>query len=564
MKKRLIAFLLVSLMMFTFIVACNGDTDDPAPPPTGNGDATTAGDPPPPVDETLDWIDLSMFIAGPGQPPGANNEIVAMIEEATRTRIHFEFAVGDLDSRVGVMIAGGDFPPLIGAGQARARFMESGSLLPLQDIIPLYPNLYEHFALYWDRLQFASPTDNIYIMDIWGRNYGEPFVGHGGPAFWTQKSVITFNNDVIPQHLDDYFDMLYRYWQANPEIDGLTTLPFEILSYSWRSFCLKNAPQHLMGRPNDGDVWVCHDTFYAKIYHDTPEAEYYYRTLNEMFHRGMISPETFTRNYDEYLAVIASGRVLAMFDQQWNFADGENILLADGRYERRYVPIGLTMPGVRQWYKEFPGFIGGNGMGIAVTATEEQVHRAMLFMDYVLSEEMTRLRTWGIYGRDFFIDENGRYRRTEEQRMTWDDPQWRIDNSAEALLNEFPKRQGQFSNGNMIDPTEQPEEMLHNQNDFDREFLGRFGFQHRSDFLMDPPMQNPAYFPVWAFPRSEEVEDIFQRFTEVLDQQLPRVIMADDFDAAWAHYMELLHAVPFHIWIDDVNRQIAERMGITR
>ena len=36
--------------------------------------------------------------------------------------------------------------------------------------------------------------------------------------------------------------------------------------------------------------------------------------------------EAFAQNYDQYLAKIASGRVLGMFDQRWNFRQGEDSL----------------------------------------------------------------------------------------------------------------------------------------------------------------------------------------------------------------------------------------------
>ena len=68
-----------------------------------------------------------------------------------------------------------------------------------------------------------------------------------------------------PKTLDEFFDLLERYYEAHPTIDGQPTLPFEVHSQDWRSFCLKNA-QHLIGGRNEGDVVVDPDTLEVEIY----------------------------------------------------------------------------------------------------------------------------------------------------------------------------------------------------------------------------------------------------------------------------------------------------------
>ena len=57
----------------------------------------------------------------------------------------------------------------------------------------------------------------------------------------------------------------------------------------------------------------------------------YYQKLNEMNALGLVDKETFTQNYDQYMAKISSGAVLGMFDQHWNFQDAENSLITQDR-----------------------------------------------------------------------------------------------------------------------------------------------------------------------------------------------------------------------------------------
>ena len=87
---------------------------------------------------------------------------------------------------------------------------------------------------------------------------------------------------------------------------------FAILCEDWRHFCLINPVQHLMGRPNDGEVLidVSNEDFHTETFIDKPYAKAYYKKLNEEFQKGLIEQDTFTDSYDAYIAKISSGRVL--------------------------------------------------------------------------------------------------------------------------------------------------------------------------------------------------------------------------------------------------------------
>ncbi|MFQ8778101.1 MAG: hypothetical protein ACLR78_12590 [Roseburia sp.] len=56
--------------------------------------------------------------------------------------------------------------------------------------------------------------------------------------------------------------------------------------------------------------------------------------MNKMYNEGILDPE-FTQPrhpHEDYIAKIASGRVLALFDTDWDYGDGEKVLKADGKY----------------------------------------------------------------------------------------------------------------------------------------------------------------------------------------------------------------------------------------
>ena len=569
---KTLALLLVAVMLVSVFAACGATENKPqgGDQPSSNVTPPAQNDTPAdqPAEQKLDPITFTMFVAGPGEAPPKDNKIVKKIQEITGVTIDFEFLVGDMEQKVGVMIAGGDYPDLIGAGQARGRFLNAGSFAAVDDYLPKYPNLWKHYEPYLDTLRSVSTDGKIYILDIWSREYwlkdGQDDFYQGdynGPAFWIQKDVLAWDNYSNPTKLDDFFDLLERYAKAHPTIDGQPVLPFEIHSQDWRSFCLKNAPQHLIGGRNEGDVVVRPGTLKVEIYQNKDYARDYYKKLNEVYKKGLINPETFSMNYDDYLATISTGRVLAMFDQQWNFQDGENVLVSEGKIERTYVPIGVSFDGTPVQYNRVrnEGIIGGNGMGISVKC--KNVERAMQFMDQLLAEDVQKLLYWGIEGEDYYV-ENGRFRRTPEQKANFDNPDWKLANAGQVIGDQFPKIQGRYSDGNSASPGTQPEERLANQFPYDKEFYQKYGFYTKSDFL--PLIDHPGYPEVWSIFSTMEDDNvakpIFDQITDLQNRYLPGVIMSDNFDAAWAEYKARYDKVDAAALEAEIERQIQARL----
>jgi putative aldouronate transport system substrate-binding protein len=570
---KLLALLLAVAMIVTVFSACTKQASEEQPSDgqagtttsTSGQDSQTESTP----EEKLDPITFTMFVADPGEAPSKDNKIIKKIQELTGVTIEFEYLVGDMEQKVGIMIASGDYPDLIGAGQARGRFLNAGSFTALDEYLPKYPNLWKHYSPYEKALRSVSQDGKIYILDIWQREYWlndgqDDFYqpDYNGPAFWIQKAVLAWDGYSHPTKLDDFFDLLERYAKANPTIDGQPVLPFEVHSQDWRSFCLKNAPQHLIGGRNEGDVVVKPDTLEVEIYQNKWYAKDYYKKLNEVYKKGLIHPETFSRNYDDYLKVISTGRVLAMFDQQWNFQDGEYILINEGKIERSYVPLGLSYDGTNYAYNRVrnQGIIGGNGMGISVKCKD--VERALKFMDKLLEEDVQKLLYWGIEGEDYYVDENGRFRRTPEQKANFDNPDWRLANAGWDLGDEFPKMEGRYSDGNACTSGNQPEEKLENQYPYDKEFFQKYGFYSKSDFL--PLIDHPGYPEVWSiFSTMEEdniAKPIFDQITDLQNRYLPGVIMSDNYDAAWEEYAKRYESVDYAALEEEIERQIQARL----
>ncbi len=80
--------------------------------------------------------------------------------------------------------------------------------------------------------------------------------------------------------------------------------------------------------------------------------------------------EALVQNYDQYLAKIASGRVIGMFDQHWNFGDGERSLISQGKFGSTYVGFPLVYPGAKEYYRDRPVVNINRGYGISTKAKD--------------------------------------------------------------------------------------------------------------------------------------------------------------------------------------------------
>lgn len=77
-----------------------------------------------------------------------------------------------------------------------------------------------------------------------------------------------------------------------------------------------------------------------------------------------ISPETFTMNYDQYIAKLSSGRVCGMVDQHWNFQTAENSIKQQGLDDCTYVPVGVVIDsGITERYHTPDALDVSNGIG---------------------------------------------------------------------------------------------------------------------------------------------------------------------------------------------------------
>ncbi|MBR3502664.1 MAG: extracellular solute-binding protein [Clostridia bacterium] len=537
--RKLLSILLVLAMMLALVPAALADGD-------------------------LEPITLTVFRGDPGDQPYPDNKIYKKIEEEFGVTFEFEFLAGDLDEKLTLMTQDlDDLPDLFDGGNSAEKLIDAGALINLLDYVNPEdtPNLWAHIEPQKNRIitkDEVTGEDVMYIIPNYGLPEGPQIaLSVGGPAFFIQKQVLAWGGYPQITTLDEYFDLIEKFLEANPtNADGTPYIGFDILCEDWRRFCLINPVQHLMGHPNDGEVLidVNSDDYPTETFINRAYAKPYYKKLNEEFQKGIISADTFVMNYDQYIAQLSTGIVLGMFDQAWDFGNATNALLTDKKYENTYVALGLVydeddVAGLlpEGWTIEehyLNGSLPNLDRGFGISVSCECPERIIAMWERMMDEDWQLLFNWGVEGEDYSIVD-GRLIMTEEQYANTQDIEWQRHNKARAFFESSPKRQGWILEGDLAgncwEPGNQNEIVFGLMNDYDKEFLAAYGYSKFADFV-NPPIELAPYGEAWQIDKAP-IEKDYNDFLNIQDSQLPGVIMAnpDDFDAKWDAFVEAIN-----------------------
>ena len=513
-----------------------------------------------PMADADEPITFRVFIRDPSTAPSKDNPVLKKITELTGVTIEFEFLVGDLAQKQGVMLASEDYPDAIFAESAK--FIDAGAFIPLEDKLPLYPNLYALYSQFANKMTAAD--GHQYILDIYSVSKSfAPIFTDTGPGFFIQKAVLEEAGYPVPRTIDEYFGLIEDYKARHPEIDGVKTIGFEILCDGWRDFCLRNPPQHLMGAGNEGDVYVDPKTLTVSLYQTTDTARNYYKKLNDEYHNGIIEAETFTENYDQYISRMSTGAVLGFFDQGWDFGQAENVLKSENKYNRTYVAVPITNPGVKDAYIDAPnGSITGNN-GIGITKKCKDPDRLLKFYDWLLQKDVQNYLQWGFEGTDYKALDNGGMVLTPERRAINNDDAIKRDYTGFVLWNYSPKRQGLYEDGKPCGPADSEDEFLASLSEYDWGFLKSYGFKYPAQ-LLSAPIVRPEYYPVWsmAITDGSAAKVASGKMVETCRKYYPRLVLCnpDEFDGLWNEFLTEIQNGDPQPYLDEVNRRIKEAM----
>lgn len=571
MFKKVLAMALASAMLIS-LAGC-GSSAPAAPAADASAPAATDDSAAATVDAPAgDIIDFTFFGAMPQPEINDGNEIQEIIAQKTGVRVKETWLTGQTAAEaVGTILASGEYPDMIDAGDASVQMYEADALVAWDDYLEKYPNLKEMYTdEEWN--MFRQDDGKIYWANVFVNTYGEPkATGHNDEAFWVQARVLEEAGYPKIETLDEYFDLLEGYYAKHPTLeDGTAVIPYTILCEDWRYFCLENAPEFLDGYPNDGSVIVDKSGATPKIvdYNTTPTAKMYFGKLNEEFNKGIIDPEFATQTYDEYIAKLSTGAVLGMCDQNWDFNYTiQDVFKTTGLDLQgcNYVPLGLVAEkGMENRWHTYADTLN-NSSGIAVTTSCKNPDAAFKFLNDICDQEIHDLRFWGIEGVDYLVDEDGLYYRTPEMRAQCADEAYKASHM--CMYSYMPQWLGTSRDGkNAMQPSEQYSEFVSGMAEPLVKVFEAYGAKGYPDLIGSVIEDNAPWFPMYSYSNSMTTDTeggvAWTKMGETKHEYLPKVVMAGNFESAWSEYMAAYEACNPQAFLDEMQVELDRRANM--
>ena len=504
---------------------------------------------------------FTAFFSVKGRPLGMQNDIKEIIADEIGADCEENWLVGQSKEEVlNSYIVSGEYPDFILGEKA---LLEADALIPIDEYWDDYPNLRNYLSdEQWERIR--QEDGHIYWIPQFCVSQGENVeVTHTGEAFWIQTRVLKWAGYPKITTVDEYFDLIEAYVQANPVMPGGTkNVPFTVLCDDWRFFCLENVPQFLDGYPNDGSCMVDPGNDQVIDYNTTETARRYFQKLNEEYHKGIFDPQSFTSTYEEYLDKLGTGAVLGMVDQWWQFyynlaepyeTNGLSDLGCD------YVPLPITMDKgtSNQWHTSRNAEMDTSS-GLSITTSCEDVQGALQFVNDLLDSDITKLRFWGEKDLDYSVDKNGMFYMNSEQEKRHGDSA--LNESHFCPYSYFPRVEGLLDDGiNAFSMEYQSAEFMKSLKPDIRECFEAYDVQNYVELLGTNEAPG-AWYPMYSYTQSLSSKSkggmIRDEIDAVKRNWLPQVIMSDDFASTWDAYMAAYQKCDPQDYFDILQRHV--------
>ncbi|WP_079710812.1 ABC transporter substrate-binding protein [Paraliobacillus ryukyuensis] len=477
------------------------------------------------------------FFSSDGVEKEFNDPVAQKITEETGVELELDYPVGGNDEAIPLMIASGDYPDLIFAKGDIGKLIDAGGVIKLDDLIEEKgDNLKAMYGDQLDRLRNSIDDPSIYTVGTYGVNN----------AYWETSGTFQIQLDVLRElgypeinTLEDFEAAITEYYEKYPEIDGQKTIPLSLLGSDWRWLITVGNPAGFAAGLEDDGQWAVNDeTGEATYKFLLPELKEYFKWLNGLNDKGLLDPESFTHTYDTYISKVSSGRVLSVADQDWDIADADKALVQDGKEERTYAPLPVTLTEDYQskGLKDY-GFAGG--WGIAISSTSEHQEKAFEFLDWMASEEAQILTNWGIEGVNYDIVDGKRVMKEEDRQRMNNDADYGKETGVGFYVYPFPQwgTAAVDSNGQSITPDSE-QDIIDNFNSAEKEVLAEYDMENWIDWF--PPTEELGVskhgsVANFTIPSNSDLQVIQQKADDLIQQRITEAILAKpaSFDSVW-------------------------------
>ncbi len=575
MRKRKIGAVLLAVTMLAGILGGCGDksTTSPADTDTGNtvttsGTAEGAGDTDNAPSNNGEVVELTFFNADGNQEDPWTDPVAQAITEKTGVKLKTTYPIGgnDQSEAVALMIAEQKYPDLIFAKGSANNLIEADALIDMSDLIEEYgPNIKKLYGDEFGKLRQSADDPAIYQLSAYAVG-GEKYKDCGSAQI--QWDVIKANDYKIPETLDEFETMIKEYIASSPKTeDGLDRIGITLSTADWHWMITLGNPAGAIadGAPDNGQ-WIVDENNQAMYKFRSEKEREYFRWLCRMYNEGILDPEFATQTHEDYIAKIASGRVVALFDKDWDYQDGEKVLKADGKLGATYCGLPLTMDkDTKSPVLMYQGLT--TGTGIAITSSCADPVKAIQYIDFLCSDEGQVLTHWGVEDVNYFIDVSGhRFRTDEEIEASQNDKDYQKNTGVGFHNYPFPS----YGDG-ITDPTgstyttTSKSSVIGEYNEEERAAVEKWGVELLVDvFPQADEFEVPPYPPLWALAKPTEFDEIGNQLDEVAWSKLIECVIGSeaDFDDTYDAMIAELEATGMSDAEAMLNEIIAEKVAL--
>jgi putative aldouronate transport system substrate-binding protein len=494
-----------------------------------------------------------------GDPELSTDTAIGQIlYEQTGVIVEFDRLVGDLNTRIGIDLASGDMADVImGAGGSTPMWADGGAYIPLQEQLPEHaPVLWDMGEAIWKRATHAD--GNLYIVPSFIPQGDEaPRIDVAG-AWRIQVDALRKTGYPELRSMPEMFDWLRDYLEEYPVNDqGEENIGFLTLIDGWRrplAWAIDNAIAPERSLQLEPEIEY-------QITNTLDEWKETLRVFNEAWNDGLIDPESFIINHEQYVAKIATGRYITHWAAPWFFQDATNSLIQEGREDRTYWGMPLQIDADTPYPKGTKPMPSTEGFGISVAASDTQ--RIMEFFNHMSQLEQQKLVFWGVEGEDYYVDDNGRYNMTDEQAVNFRDLEYRQQRGLGLFLYGWPTGDGTYPDGNSWNPENQPEVAQRAFTPIQREFLDAYDLQVPAD-QWPSTVVDRKWEPLWSIPleQGSPAQIAGSKLDAVRDKYIPTLVMCDpsEFEAYWTEFNNELESIGIEAYYEGIEDGVRHRL----
>lgn len=350
---------------------------------------------------TMDlFIDYDWYTVDTWGKDEISNEITRL------TGISFNVHKSSDLSELGVLLAADELPDIMFTANLIQRFEDADVCYPWDELIPQYaPNFYENAEVgEIEKLNNTAADGHIYTFKTHFHYWKSPldFPSYGDSGLYVREDIMKKLGKTASD-IKSLEDLMAVFDEVNAKKAELGIDVIYNPHPTWH-----NAIAEYMGCKVRS--WVDADGN-ARTFWSDPTYREFFAYMNELYTKGYLYKDAYAVNPENFFTLNRSGSVFAVTYNTGVATETNKIFFESGMEDKEFTSLlELTWKGEHR-RKTYDSGIGWSSCYISKNC--KYPDRAIRLMEFLKSPEGDALTQWGIEGKHYTKDEEGRVIRTQ-------------------------------------------------------------------------------------------------------------------------------------------------------